>query len=43
MDKERREKRNVTWLHTVIVYNTDCISDILDEEKRKKYDKEGQK
>ena len=40
MDKERREKRNVTWLHTIIVYNADCISDILDEKSWKKSDKE---
>jgi len=37
MDKERKKKRNVTWLDTIIVYNTDCISDILDEKKEKKW------
>ena len=35
MDKERKKKRNVTWLDTIIVYNTDCISDILDEKGEK--------
>ena len=37
MDKERKKKRNVTWLDTIIVYNTDCISDRLDEKKEKKW------
>jgi hypothetical protein len=31
-EREReRERETVTWLDTIIVYNTDCISDILDE------------
>jgi hypothetical protein len=34
MDKERREKKKC--YKTIVVYNTDCISDILVKEKRDK-------